>query len=54
MIQHKYRITLLRGNGSVWVQKYENPEHILRDLPELIQEYPHIVISKQRVVIEDE
>jgi len=53
MIEIKYRVTILKGNGSVWVQSYDNPEHITRDLPELIEEYPHLIISKQKRVIDD-
>ena len=52
--KYRYRITLLRSSGSVWVQDYENAEHIMRDLPELIEEYPHLVVSKQRIVIDNE
>ena len=54
MEMYRYRITLLRSSGSVWVQDYENVEHIQRDILLLISEYPHLVISKQRVVKDDE
>jgi len=51
---YRYRITLLRGSGSVWVQDYESMDHITRDIQSLVEEYPHLVISKQRIVKDDE
>ena len=54
METYRYRITLLRSSGSVWVQDYEDVEHILRDIENLIEEYPHLMISKQRIVKDDE
>ena len=54
METYRYRITLLRGSGSVWVQDYTDIEHILRDIESLVEEYPHIVVSKQRIIQDDD
>jgi len=53
-ITYKYRITILRASGSVWVQNFNSPSEITTAIQELISEYPHLVVSKQRIVIGDE
>lgn len=50
----RYRVTILRASGSVWVEDYLDIETIIEDLPQLIEEYPHFVISKQRIVMKDD
>jgi len=49
----RYRITFLRSSGSVWVQDYDSPEAIARDIESHIEEYPHIIVSKQRIIKDD-
>ena len=53
-ITFKYRVTILKSNGSVWVQVFESPSAIANKIEELIEEFPHLVVSKQRIVISDE
>lgn len=53
-VKYRYRVTILRASGSVWVDDYNSPEDIAEKLPELVAEYPHLIVSRQRIVTEDE
>jgi hypothetical protein len=53
-IVYRYRVTILRASGSVWVQDFESPSAIANGIEDLIAEYPHLVVSKQRIVVGDE
>jgi len=53
-VTYRYRVTILRASGSVWVQDFESPSAIANGIEELIEEYPHLVVSKQRIVVSDE
>jgi hypothetical protein len=53
-VKYRYRVTILRGSGSVWVEDYDSVASIANDLEELVGEYPHLVISKQRIVVKDD
>ena len=54
IIKYRYRITILRSSGSVWVEDYDSPELISDAIEGLLNEYPHFVVSKQKIVIKDE
>ena len=53
-VKYRYRVTILRASGSVWVQDYNSAEDISDNLVELITEYPHLVVSKQRIITSDD
>ncbi|MEK9738399.1 MAG: hypothetical protein VW438_01580 [Euryarchaeota archaeon] len=42
-----YRVTSLKSNGSVWTKTYEDKEKLAEVMPILIEQYPHVVISRQ-------
>ena len=42
-----FRVTSLKANGSVWTKTYEDVEKLNEVLPVLIENYPHVVISRQ-------
>jgi diphthamide biosynthesis methyltransferase len=52
--QNKYRITILRGSGSVWVEDYTSIAGIVEDLEELMDKYPHLVISRQKFFVKED
>jgi|ETNvirnome_6_100_1030635.scaffolds.fasta_scaffold05647_5 hypothetical protein len=54
MEQTKFRITLLRSNGSVWVEDYTSIEQVLENVTKFTEQYPHIVISKQKFFVKGE
>ena len=53
-ISYKYRVTILKSNGSVWVQDFDSPSAIANKIEELIEEYPHLIVSKQRIVMSND
>ena len=53
-IKFRYRVTILKSNGSVWVQDFDSPSAIANKIEELIEEFPHIITSKQRIVVSNE
>tara|TARA_R110000824_G_scaffold372145_2_gene562227 strand:+ start:1014 stop:1193 length:180 start_codon:yes stop_codon:yes gene_type:complete len=52
--QKKYRITILRGSGSVWVEDYNSITDIVNDLEGLMDKYPHLVISRQKFYVKED
>ena len=52
--QNKYRITILRGSGSVWVEDYTTISDIVKDLEDLMEKYPHLVISRQKFYVKED
>lgn len=54
IVKYRYRITILRSSGSVWVEDYDSPEAISEAVAGLLIEYPHFVVSKQKIVIKDD
>ena len=46
----KYRISICKANGSVWMEEFENIELILSEMGELLLKHPHLLISRQKVV----
>ena len=46
-VKYRYRITILRASGSVWVEDYNSIPSMLEGAGELIAQYPHLVMSKQ-------
>ena len=54
IIKYRYRITILRSSGSVWVEDYDSPESISQAIDGLLTEYPHFVVSKQKIVVKDD
>ena len=53
-VKYRFRITILRASGSVWVEDYNSIPSMLEGAGELIAQYPHLVMSKQRIVIQDD
>tara|TARA_R100001082_G_scaffold71263_1_gene40615 strand:+ start:551 stop:733 length:183 start_codon:yes stop_codon:yes gene_type:complete len=53
-VKYRYRITILRASGSVWVEDYNSIPAMLEGAGELIAQYPHLVMSKQRIVIQED
>ena len=45
----RYRVTICKASGSVWMEDYESLAEILSDLDELVEKHPHVIISRQRV-----
>jgi hypothetical protein len=45
-MDEQYRVTYLRANGSVWLQKYDSLEAVLEEMEFLVKNYPHVIISK--------
>jgi len=54
IIKYRYRVTILRSSGSVWVEDYDSPESISLAVSGLLEEYPHFIVSKQKIVIKDD
>tara|TARA_Y100001963_G_scaffold140783_1_gene208219 strand:- start:591 stop:776 length:186 start_codon:yes stop_codon:yes gene_type:complete len=53
-VKYRYRVTILRASGSVWVEDYKSIPAMLEGAGELIAQYPHLVMSKQRIVIQED
>ena len=45
----RYRITICKASGSIWVQEYDTLAEILSDLDGLVEKHPHLMISRQKV-----
>ena len=45
-MNEQYRVTFLRANGSVWLQKFNSLEEVMEKLSYYVGNYPHVVISK--------
>ena len=43
------KVSYLKANGSIWVQEFKTREEILDEIEELMEKYPHILISRQRI-----
>jgi len=54
IIKYRYRITILRSSGSVWVEDYDSPVSRSLAVGGLLEEYPHFRVSKQKIVIKDD
>ena len=53
-VKYRYRITILRSSGSVWVEDYSDAEEMINSAENLMAEYPHLVMSKQKIVVKDD
>lgn len=53
-VKYRYRITILRSSGSVWVEDYSDVEEMINAAENLMAEYPHLVMSKQKIVVKDD
>lgn len=45
----RYRLTICKSSGSVWMEEYETLAEILANLDALMDKHPHVVISRQKV-----
>ena len=54
IVKYRYRVTILRSSGSVWVEDYDSPEAISMAIDGLLAEYTHFVVSKQKIVVKDD
>lgn len=52
--QYRYRISICKANGSVWMEEFENQSSLIEQIDELLEKYPHLLISKQKVVDRNE
>tara|TARA_R110000824_G_scaffold122082_3_gene278798 strand:+ start:1178 stop:1354 length:177 start_codon:yes stop_codon:yes gene_type:complete len=48
--EYRYRISILKFNGSVWMEECEDLPTILEQIEALLDKHPHLLISRQRVV----
>ena len=53
-VKYRYRITILRSSGSVWVEDSSDVEEMINAAENLMAEYPHLVMSKQKIVVKDD
>ena len=51
--QYRYRISILKFNGSVWMDECEDLFSILEQIEALLDKHPHLLISRQKVVGKD-
>ena len=47
--QYRYRISICKANGSVWMEEFETQNLLIQQIDELFETHPHHLISKQRV-----
>jgi|8_EtaG_2_1085327.scaffolds.fasta_scaffold16549_6 hypothetical protein len=47
--QYRYRISICKANGSVWMEEFDNQNLLIEQIDELLDKHPHLLISKQRV-----
>ena len=52
--QYRYRISICKANGSVWMEEFENQSSLIEQIDGLLEKYPHLLISKQKVVDRNE
>ena len=50
----KFRISICKQNGSVWMEEYEDIQSVSNALKELLLKHPHLLVSRQRVIKDDE
>ena len=50
----KYRLSICKSNGSVWMEEYEDIQSVSDALKELLLKHPHLLVSRQRVIKDDE
>jgi hypothetical protein len=49
----KFRISICKQNGSVWMEEYEDIQSVSDALKELLLKHPHLLVSRQRVIKDD-
>ena len=47
---YKYRLSICKANGSVWMEEFDNIHSILEEIKGLLLKHPHLVVSRQKVV----
>lgn len=47
--EYRYRISILKFSGSVWMEEYDDLQSILKQIEVLLHKHPHLLISRQRV-----
>ena len=50
----KYRLSICKANGSVWMEEFDNITSILEEIKGLLLKHPHLVVSRQKVVERNE
>jgi len=50
----KYRVTICKSNGSVWMEEYEDIQSVTEVQRALLLKHPHLLVSRQRVMKNDE
>ena len=51
---YKYRLSICKANGSVWMEEFDNITSILEEIKGLLLKHPHLVVSRQKVVERNE
>ncbi len=51
---YKYRLSICKANGSVWMEEYEDIESVSEAIKELLLKHPHLLVSRQRVIEDEE
>ena len=52
--QYRYRVSICKANGSVWMEEFDNITSILEEIKGLLLKHPHLVVSRQKVVDRNE
>ena len=48
--QYRYRVSICKANGSVWMEEFNDVNSILEEIEGLLDKHPHLLISRQKVV----
>ena len=48
--QYRFRISILKSYGSVWMEECEDMESVIEQVISLLDKHPHLLVSKQKVV----
>lgn len=48
--QYKYRVSICKSNGSVWMEEFDNSLSFFKEIEGLLLKHPHLLISRQKVV----
>jgi hypothetical protein len=52
--QHRYRISICKANGSVWMEECEDISVMIEQIERLLNKHPHLLVSRQKVVEKNE
>ena len=52
--QYRYRISICKANGSVWMEECDNAASMIDKIERLLDKHPHLLVSRQIVVEKNE